>query len=235
MWQPVAEPACKDEAARAMRHRVVTRGTTQLHAKTIHGGNREAFRSLKHRSPDFAVQPLYSVPLIERFSNSVSGTGGRMPRAWWGLMVLYWCSHTLMAHWACRRVWNHSALSTSRRSVPINLIGMEVLDLRPYIILADHIVVRIGHMDVYSANWIYHLFPFICLDADEQTKAARERRSISAQILVDATPRNPPLLISVPQCHKPEENHPASSKNILKNSMEEQKFDLINQLLLQEV
>ena len=61
----------------------------------------------------------YIRPLIFGFSNKVSGTGGRMFNAWWGLIWLYCLSQTLIATCACRVVWNHSALRTSFRKVPL--------------------------------------------------------------------------------------------------------------------
>ena len=61
----------------------------------------------------------YIRPFIFAFSNKVSGTGGRMFNVWWGLIWLYCLSQTLIATWACRVLWNHSALRTSFRKVPL--------------------------------------------------------------------------------------------------------------------
>ena len=61
------------------------------------------------------VKPPFYVPLPDR----VSGTGGRMFRAWCGRMWLYRCSQVSMTVWACLIEVNHSALRTSLRRVPL--------------------------------------------------------------------------------------------------------------------
>ena len=52
----------------------------------------------------------YIRPLIFGFSTRVSGAGGRMFNAWWGLIWLYCLSQTLIATWACLE-WQQQGLN----------------------------------------------------------------------------------------------------------------------------
>ena len=93
-------------------------------AKNLHCGARPVVDCTAAWAPDRGPSKAdcpapYIRPFIFVFSNKVSGTGGFMFRAWWGLIWLYCLSQALITTWACLVVWNHSALRTSFRKVPL--------------------------------------------------------------------------------------------------------------------
>ena len=72
---------------------------------------------VKSHRVELMSSPPYFRPFVGVFTNKVSGTGGRIFRAWSGLIWLYFLSQRLMATSACLVVWTHSALSTCYRKV----------------------------------------------------------------------------------------------------------------------